>query len=46
VNAGHLWGENEQAAQWFGKVDEFEQGQNICCQHYLTGKLVATAVFS
>jgi len=23
---------------WFGKVAEFEQGQNRCCQHYMTGK--------
>jgi len=37
----------EKAAQWFGKVDEFEQVQNRCCKHHMTGKLVATAaVFS
>ena len=28
-----LWGKRERAAQWFGKVAEFEQGQNRCCQH-------------
>ena len=42
-----LWGEREQAAQWFEKVAELEQTQNRCCQHHLTGKQrVATAVFS
>ena len=42
-----LWGEREQAAQWFGNVAEFEQGQNRCCQHHMKGKQrVATAVFS
>jgi len=40
-------GEREQAAQWFGNVAEFEQGQHRCCQHRMTGKQrVATAVFS
>jgi len=35
----------ERAAQWFGKVAEFEQGQNRCRQHCMTGKQrVATAV--
>ena len=35
------------AAQWFGNVAEFEQGQNRCCQLPMTGKkIVATAVFS
>ena len=28
----------EQAAQWFGKVAEFEQGQTRCRQHHMTGK--------
>jgi len=38
-------GVEERAAQWFGKVAEFEQGQNGCCQHHMTGKQrVATAV--
>jgi len=43
-----LWGECEQAAQWFGNAAEFEQGQNrCCCQHHMIGKQrVATAVFS
>jgi len=42
-----LWGEREPAAQWFGNVAEFEQGQNRSCQHHMTGKQrVATAVFS
>ena len=42
-----LWGEHEQAAQWFGNVAEFEQGQSRCCLHHMTGKQrVATAVFS
>jgi len=42
-----LWGERERAAQWFGNVAEFEQGQNRCCQHHMKGKQrVATAVFS
>jgi len=26
----------EQATQWFGKVAEFEQTQNKCCQRYMT----------
>ena len=30
-----------------GNVAEFEQGQNRCCQHHMTGKQrVAAAVFS
>ena len=42
-----LWGECEQAAQWFEKVAELEQAQNRCFQHHMTGKQrVATAVFS
>jgi len=42
-----LWGERERAAQWFGNVAEFEQGQNRCCQHHMPGKQrVATVVFS
>jgi len=42
-----LWGKRERAAQWFGNVAEFEQGQNRCCQRHMTGKQrVATAVFS
>jgi len=42
-----LWGECERAAQWFGNVAEFEQGQNRRCQHHMTGKQrVTTAVFS
>jgi len=24
---------------WFGNIAEFEQGQNRCCQHHMTGKL-------
>jgi len=41
-----LWGERERAAQWFGNVAEFEQGQNRFCQHHMIGKQrVATAVF-
>jgi len=42
-----LWGKCERAAQWFGNVAEFEQGQNRCCQHHMAGiQGVATAVFS
>ena len=42
-----LGGKHERTAQWFGNVAEFEQGQNRCCQHHMTGKQrVATAVFS
>jgi len=29
---------------WFGKVAEFEQGQNRCCQHYMTGKQLYSAI--
>jgi len=36
-----------QAAQWFEKVAEFEQGQKRSCQHHMTGKRkAATVVFS
>jgi len=43
-----LWGERECAVKMeHVNVAEFEQGQNRCCQHHMTGKQrVATAVFS
>jgi len=36
-------GKCERAAQWFGKVAKFEQGQTRCCQHRMTGKQNSTS---
>ena len=42
-----LLDEREWAAKFFGNFAEFEQSQNRCCRHHMTGKQrVATAVFS